>query len=498
MPWILIPILPLLTGSIQASDRVQLWSPYLLAPLAAFLGRRYGAHGALTIAIGAIVALLPAFTAGPVQFGGVPAAYAIALWVAVVATADDPLKMLAACHRILSSSFAFVVALLSLPLFFDLGRQSFESGLEISARISLFPLFSFGMFLFGLAGFETRRAAPLLIIAAAAGIAIRGFELDTELANALSNRYAADGSWLGNVRIAYSLDNLAALIMTLAYVSGGRLLGRWREGARGESGVWRHPYLVVAGLIFLSAAGDLSWLLLPQLPPFADLLGIRGEYYALPLAAFMAGFLLGHAGIGYSLGLLVLFAVAGNGASVVGGGSMGYVSLEEPLYCLAYGLLGLRMRDLSDGTSAVFQGKRWFLYAAIVLAILPFVTSLSDLFGVAKAGLIAVGGALLAIAARWVRDKLATNGIMLTAEGWLSLVAIIGIVIAVAANIESLVLGLAEYLFGQDIPLEIGALIILVALHIPLALLALWFGKILPKIRGDVRALVAFARKRTS
>ena len=407
MPWVLLPVLPLFACSWQILANVGVSPSYLLVPLAAWLGRRYGVAGIITVAVGGVAALLPTYQAGPVNIGGMPDLYIIALWVSIACVAQDPLRALIGGGKLFRSPIAFAAALVLFPISLSLGAHQFEDGGMLSLWFGLRPLLLFGLFLFGLAGFARKPAIVGLVLATIIGIAIQYFEIDDRISASVAAQLDPDAPWINNFSIRYQLDDLAGLATGLGYFFAGRMVDRRRAGAAAESAFWRHPYLAIVGLTLLASAGIAVGLLLRSLPPVFEQLGVYGDYYALPIAAFVAGFLLHYRGIAINLGLFVAMVAGGNLTAIYLGPAGLSASLEQPLFCLAFGMLGLRLRDLMDGTTTEFKAKRWVQYAGLVLGILAIVTSSTEVANLAKAIAIAVGGALLALlaqssAARWI------------------------------------------------------------------------------------------------
>jgi hypothetical protein len=489
MPWVLLPVLPLFTCYWRIIADVTLWPSYLLVPLAAWLGRRYGVHGIITVAVGGIAALLPTYQANPADVGGMPDLYIIALWVSIACAAQDPLRGLIGNGGLFRNPIAFAAALVLFPISLSLGTHQFEDGGMLSLWIGLRPLLLFGLFLFGLAGFPPKGAIIGLVVATIIGIGIRQFEIDERISTTIAAQLDPEAPWFNNFSIRYRLDDLAGLVTALSYFFAGRLVDRRRAGVAAESAFWRHPYLTIIGLTLLASAGIAVGLLLRSLPPAFERLGVYGDYYALPIAAFLAGFLLHYRGIAINFGLFVAMVAGGNIAAIYLGPASLSASLEQPLFCLAFGMLGLRLRDLLDGTTTTFKAKRWVQYAGLVLGILAIVTSSSEVANLAKAIAIAVGGALLALLAQWVRRVLDRRGILIAGDGWLLLGAIVVVLIWIAFNLSALAAMAMELAEDWDMPGGLTILMMIVLLNIPLALLAAGLAKCLPKVWSDIRLM---------
>ena len=300
-----MPLLPLLTYYGRLTDGVTLWPAWLLVPAAAWLGRRYGAQGVVATAIGALAALLPTYYADGMEFGGAPEVYVVALWVGIAAAAPDPLPALIGSGRFFRHPASFILALLLLPLSLWLGTHEFEEGASLSLSLGLRPLLLFALLLFGLAGLSTPLAMAGLVAATIAGVMLGVFQLDEALSQAVSAGIDPDAPWLNRFSLHYRWDDLATLATGLACFCAGQTLQRWRTGACNGVGPWRQPLLTAAGLTLLGCCGSLVQQWVPDLPEGAAPLGLYGDYFALPIAAFMAGFLRHHLGIAVVLGLLI-------------------------------------------------------------------------------------------------------------------------------------------------------------------------------------------------
>jgi hypothetical protein len=489
MPWLLLPILPLFTCYLAITAGLSIWPAYLLIPVAAWLGRRYGTHGIITVAIGSAAALLPIFELGPFAFGGSVGIYVVALWIAIACSAPDPLQALIGNGRLFRSTPLFIAAIILLPISLGVGLHQFEDQGALRLSVALQPLLLFSLFLFGLAGFPPRRAAIGLIITAIFGIAVRSLGADEALAAFIANPGDPEAAWGMELRLGYRLDDLAALCTALACYFAGRLVEQWRAADQPESAFWRHPYATVVALTILAALGTLSGLLLPPLPRLVEVVGIHGNYDALVIASFLAGLLLRHAGIAMCLGLFLVLIAAGNLAAFMLGRGILLLSLEQPFICLAYGALGVGARALLTGAPIPFKAKRWVQYGVLVLGIIAIVTSSSELIELASVLLMAIGGALFALVIDWVRRKLGQIGIPITAEGWLELAAILALLGWVVFNSRGILSALLDMADDWEVPAGLAVVMIIVLLHIPLALLAAGLARCLPKVWSDLKVL---------
>jgi hypothetical protein len=468
---------------------VELWPAYLLVPVAAWLGRRYGRHGIVTVAVGTAATLLPSFELGPFGFGGMPALYVIALWVSIACAAPDPLRALMGGGRLFRSPSLFICALILLPISLSMGLHEFEDGGALRLSLALQPLLLFSLFLFGLAGFPPKPAIAGLTAAAILGMAMRFFGLDDIVSAIPAHSTDPDAGWISDFGFRYRLDDLAALVTSLGYFVAGRLVEQCRAADQPSSSLWRHPYLAVGALTTLATLATIARQLLPPLPRIADLTGIYGDYDALIIAGFLAGLLLRHAGIALCFGLFVALVAASNAvAFMLGRGSLS-VSLEQPVICLAYGTLGVATCALLAGAPIAFKGRRWVQYGLLLVGVIAIVTSSSELIELTTVLMIAIGGALVALVPQWVRRKLELRGMRITGEGWLPLAAILAILGWIAFNARAILSALLHVAEDWDISLGLAIVTMTVLLHVPAALLAAGLTRCLPKVWRDIKLL---------
>jgi hypothetical protein len=413
----------------------------------------------------------------------------MALWVSVACAAVDPMRALIGDGRLFRSTGVFIAALVLLPMSLNLGAYEFEDGTTLSLWIGPRPLFLFFLFLCGVAGFPTKRAVAVLTIAALAGMAIRFFGVENSISAAIAAGIDPEAPWINDFRLRYEWNDLADLATGIAFFVTGRLIEQRRTGSHVQSVAWRHSWLAVTSLTALAALGTISGQLLPRLPDAASLAGIYGEYFALPIAGFLAGFLLRHLGVAFCLGLFIALIAGSNliAASLGRGGIS--IALEQPVICLFYGMMGIASRTLLDGAPIPFVAKRWVQYGLLVVGIIAVVTSSSELADLATTVLIAVGGALVAAVAHWVRRKLEQGGIRINGEGWLMLATILTAAAWAALNGRAIASILLAAVGEFDVSEGMAIVILAVLLHVPIALLAAGMSACLPKVWSDIRTI---------
>lgn len=474
MPWLLVPVLPLLLYNSPTFAGVSLSLPYLLIPIAAWLCRRYRTPGFVTVALGGVLALAPYLDMSSGSFGGALALYLIALRVGWSALAENPTQALIGDGRLLRQPWIFAVALILLPLSLSFGRVDLQDDLVADFYVALLPLFFFVLFLLGGAGARTLLVVGGLLAATLVGIVLE----------------RAQTPVLGWVEVKYHLDDLATLATGLGYFFAGRVI----VNADDLRNPWRLRHVTITVFVLLALLPQILWAALPDLPPLPDYLGLHGQYMALPLAGLMAGYLLGYAGIGFCLAVTIVLIAASNASSLLLAQRGLWIYAEQPLFVLAFGFLGLRLRDTQTGVLSAWPARRWHIYALFVLLSLPALFSWDDFLALVKPFAVAFGAAALAAGIEWLRRRLKLQDVTLNGEGWLKLAFALLVVGVVAVNLRALLDGLLEAADDYDTPIEIALPVILVLLHLPLAYLARVLMEVGPKIIGDLRSVAKLWR----
>lgn len=475
MPWLLVPVLPLLLYNSPAFAGVSLSLPYLLIPIAAWLGRRYGAAGFIAILLGGLLALVPYLDMSAGSFGGAFAVYFICIYVCRAACADNPAQALMGDGRILRQPWVFPVTLIFLPLSLYSGRYDLQEDLVVDFYFTLLPLCFFILFLLGVAGLRAGLAVGGIVGAVLLGIIL-------EIAHVPN---------LGTVEYQYHLDDLATLVTALGYFVAGRAV----TDADATRNPWRLRYVTTAAFVILALMPQIISAFLPDLPPIPDYIGLNGQYLALPLAALMAGYLLGYGGIGFCLVVTLLLIAACNAALLLLAQRGLWIYAEQPLFCLAFGLLGLRLRDAQTGVPRPWPGGRWYVYGLLVLLFLPVLFSPAQLLDLAWPFIMAFGAALLALAIAWLRRRLKLQDITLTGEGWLKLAGALAVLAGIVVNARHLLEGMLAEAASLDLPIEIALPAALVLLHLPLAYLAYVMARVWPKVAGDLQSIARWWRE---
>ncbi|MBK8157384.1 MAG: hypothetical protein IPK59_00715 [Rhodospirillaceae bacterium] len=474
MPWVLVPLLPLLLYSSPVFAGVSLSLPYLFIPIAALLGRRYGSAGFMTVLLGGVLALAPYLETSGGTFGGGIDIYLIGLWVCRATLSTDPVGALIGSNTFWRSPWLFTAVVILLPLSLFFGRHDLQDDIVAEIYFPLLSLFFLALFVQGLAGIRTIWVVGGLAAATLIGILLGIGQLPPA----------------GVVEVRYHLDDLATFAVGLGYFFAGRIVASMDD----TRNPWQHPYLTIAGFVLLAVLPQLTWAYLPELPPSAGYVGFYGQHLALPLAALMAGYLLGYGGIGYALVVtIILLAIANAGSLLLAQRGL-WVNAEQLIFCVAFGFLGVRLRDVQTGKARAWPGGRWYVYGLLVLLCLPALFSWDELLKFVWPFVAAFGAALLAVCVEWLRRRLKLQDVTLTGEGWLKLAIAIGVLAAIAVNARTLFDGLLGEADALDLPIEIALPAILVILHLPLAYLARVLGEVWPKIADDVRSVARIWR----
>jgi hypothetical protein len=315
---------------------------YLIIPIAAYLGQRYGRRALWLVAVGGLPLLPPLKSYAVVSLPSALDVYVVAL--AVCALASDPRPLAERAPRFGLPLLAAALAVLPWTLWlggFELGE------VRISVVFGLTSILWLLLFLVGWSAFPARLAVAALALAAALGMGLDGILPET-------GRHLA---W------EYRLDSPAACLLGIAYFAAGRL---WATMLRTRASPLssRHAYglvllvaLVALGFVVngvaLTAMGFESHLL----PRWGFLIGAP---LGLPLTGLLGGLLAGRRGIVLAVLAVPVFwtldalALSGFRLPLHEFGAQ----LHQPLAVLAFGLLGLGMRNRALGTEEMSKKEK--------------------------------------------------------------------------------------------------------------------------------------------
>ncbi len=427
--WSILFATPLFAYRPPSAAFFSFYTPYLIVPFAALLGRRYGVSGVVSIALGGLV-LVPSISGHWGGIGGSPALYLIALAVAAIAATPRPL---AECLRWPEEDRAawwlgFAAPFL-LVLYVGVGGGRPPGGaLQPSFGFGFSPLGYFLLFVLGARGVRPTSLLLGLVAAAALGwtLTLNGVFMRSQSALYVSISPLQPSTVLG------------ALAMVFAGAAASAFLSE-----RALNKFWQRPYWVVVALVLLWF-GPRPISAIPVDVEFVRVIYILQVAAALPLAAFMAGLLRGARGVIFvtalvaGLTLVWTLVVLVMEDSLGGRFNLGGVALEAPFVAAAFGVMGAKAAEFRSGQVdfrmlrlPTFLALLFLLALGATLAILgeggPVRTTLAALFVL---GVIAV-----VIAAVRLHRAMAAKGLAITSEKWAPFVVILGVVGSVVANL---------------------------------------------------------------
>lgn len=422
----LLFLVPLLAYQPPIFSNFSFYTLYLLVPLAALLGRRYGVTGVVAIALGGIAFVMSLRGGGWGAVGGSPALYLIALAVVVIAAIPRPfLEVMSWPEEERPLWWLTFSSPFLLTLYIGTGHMESASGyLQLSFGFGFSLLGYFLLFVLGVRGV---RVTALVI----------GFVAATTLSWALRVNGILSSS---TDTIFLSINPLqpSMLLAAVAMIAAGATT---RAFIRGEalSKFWRWPYLTVTVLAFLWF-GPQPISVIPLHLEFVKYINILRVPAVLPLAAFMAGILRGARGTIFIAalvtGLTLVWVFVAQAVDV----DVGQISLEAPFVAVAYALIGAKIGEVQNGATS-FQMLRLptFIFFLLLLVVGTTFKILGD-GGLGRTALavIFVAGVIAIFITVWrLLRAMAAKGCEITSEKWAEFVTILGIVCAVLANLQS-------------------------------------------------------------
>ena len=357
-PWLWIPALWLLAFDWYLGP-FSFTPVFLIVPLAALLGARYGRRALSLAALGALPLLLPRISLGPIWVGGAPDVYAVALAVCALVVNERRVGEEAASRVPRFGAWTLAAALVALPM--TLSLWGTELGpLRISATFGLTGLFWLLLFLLGWNGFPGRWAVTALGLAVAAGMWLH--TVTPADGRVFFGGPQAELPLFGLSRMEYlwwdyRFDSPAAFLAGVAYFAAGRL---WADmlHTRAAPLAPRDAYslvLIVAavamGYVVNRSALEAIGLEPHALPRYGFFLGAP---LALPVTGLLGALLLGRRGL--ALAVLAVPAFWVLDAFALSGFRLPLhdfrAPLHQPLCVLGFGLLGLAMRGRALGEVA--------------------------------------------------------------------------------------------------------------------------------------------------
>lgn len=433
--WLLLLVPPLLAWRSPVFGNAYFDAQYLLIPLAALLGGRFGIAGVMAVALGGLTFVVAAHGAAfPGSLGGAPGLYLIALCVAAMATVA-PFQWPAWPARDRMASRVALAAPLLLVLSITAGQsQSAGSG---GVRLAFF----FGMSVLGyfaIFAMAARGARLWPVLAGLAAVAAVTWPLT--LAGVLPGRRADPG-------LAILFLQPAAVLAAIACYSAGATL----RGALGHRatpwGFWRWPYLTAAVLLVLWFGPD------PGIRVRQG--GVYSIYFAqipvlLPVAAFAAGVLRGARGTVFVTALATALPLLGLLGRALDIDLFRYRSLplEAPFVAFAYAKLGAALVMQGVPARRGSPAVRAFNYFLLGIVTTGAIVGEGGTARVVLGTLFAVAFLLLCYAG--VRARRATAGTPqeITPEGWLTATTVVCVAFILAANAQEALSGARAQIQG--------------------------------------------------
>ena len=420
--WLLLLVPPLLAWRSPVIGGAYFEAQYLIVPLAALLGRRFGIAGVMAVALGGLAFVVSVQGLPFGALGGSPGLYLVALCVAAMASVA-PFQWPAWPVRDRIAARIALAAPLLLVISFAAG-QSQSAGSAATRLAFFFSTSVLGYFAIFAMAARGVRLWPVL----AGLVLVAAVTWPLTFAGVLPGR-RADPS------LAIAFLQPAQVLAAIAFYAAGATL----RGALGHRatpwGFWRWPYLAAAVLLLLWFGPD------PGIPIRRG--GVYGVYIAqvailLPVAAFTAGLLRGVRGTMFVTAFATALLAVGFLGRMLEIDLFRYRSLplEAPFVALAFGRLGAALAAQGAPAAAGSPWVRALNYFALGLATTGAIVGEG---GVARALLgaaFAVVFCLLYYAG--VRARRATAGTPreITPEGWLTVTTVVCVAFILAAHAQ--------------------------------------------------------------
>ncbi|MBL3526717.1 MAG: hypothetical protein JMN27_02275 [gamma proteobacterium endosymbiont of Lamellibrachia anaximandri] len=479
--WAWLPLILLLSCHVQLADMVKLSAPWLILPLALWLGQRYGRMGLAVVALGGIG--LPLYVS--YDFFTLPAhpdIYLAALFLAWLASRPEPLQRLA-IGTLPAWALPLILGLLALSL--GLWGERYSGDIKLQAVLHFRVLLYLFVFSLGLSRVSLGVALGSLIGVTLFGVLLDGFQLPRDAAVWLG-AIRADLPLLGltelkYIKLAFILDTPAEFLAATGYLLLGRTLRPPQPTAMPQT---LNPGLaaVLLGLLLLGLGRELNlWLVNAAVDPDYRRFWKLPAYWrwfgaaeAIPLAAIIAGRYLGYPGLVALLaGVVAMWGLEG---ALRAGFELShfrpYISLSTLLYVFGFGSLGIQIRAQLEHRSVPWWSNAWAFYLILVLIVLlqwwPLEAPL-DIFWLCALFVVITGASLL-VARLWQwLAPLSKRHI-----GWLAVISLCLLLYSVLANYQAVwealqVLGdqmnlLWLLALGQQVDLEMDNRMLLASL----------------------------------
>ncbi len=442
--WAWLPLILLLSFHVQLADMVKLSAPWLILPLALWLGQRYGKMGLAVVALGGL-GLPLSISYDAISLPAYPDIYLAALFLAWLTGRPEPLQRMAS-RTLPAWVLPLILGLLALSL--GLWGERYSGDIKLHAVLHFRVLLYLFVFSLGLSRVSLGVALGSLIGVTLFGMLLEGLQLPRD-ASVWLGAIRADLPLLGltdlkYVKLGFILDTPAELLAATGYL----LLGRSLRGA--QPGVMQQTLLpglaaVLLGLLLLGLGRELNlWLVNAlvdpdyrrfwKLPVYLRWFGVEE---AIPLAAIIAGRYLGYPGLVALLaGVVVMWGLEGGmRAGFELSKFRPHILLSTPLYVFGFGSLGIQIRALLENRTVPWWSNAWAFYLLLVLIVLLQLWPLEgplDLFWLSAFFVTITGVSLLAKQLwQWLAPLSKSH------TGWLALISLCLLLYSVLGNYQA-------------------------------------------------------------
>lgn len=442
--WAWLPLILLLSCHIRLSDLMDLSAPWLVLPLALWLGHRYGKMGLAVVALGGLG--LPLHLSYEyISLPGYPDVYLAALFLAWLANRQETLQRLA-CRHLQPWSLPLILGLLALSL--GLWGQYYGGGIELQLLLHFKVLLYLFVFSLGLSRVPLSLVLGSLLVVTLIGMLLDALKLPRDAAVWL-NANRADLPLLGLIELKYLrldfiLDTPAEFLAATGYLLFGRSLRDAQSAMTKQALHLGLTAVLVLGLLLLgrelnlwllynaSADSDYrSWMLPAQRHWF-------GVAEAIPLAALIAGRYLGYPGLVALLaGVVAIWSLEG---WLRAGFELSRfrlaISLSIPLTVFGFGSIGVQIRALLDHRTVLWWSNAWAFYLLLVMVVLlelwwPLDVPL-DILWLCILFIVITGASLLVTRLwQWLAPLRKRH------TGWLALISLCLLLYSVRANYQA-------------------------------------------------------------
>jgi hypothetical protein len=541
LPWAAIPLFAAVAYETPNFGGVWLRPSYLCIPLAALLAHRFGRRGLLAAAIGMLLALYavnlgwpwvdyspkyenyfvkyfvqrrPLWPLLPMSLrshaGNLVANWAVfAIALAAGFAASRSRNPIAEFDRLRVPLGVVFAAIALLPVGMLPYREDMGGGFEVFSLWYPLPLLYVVLLALGLGG---TRAALIIGALAVATIAGLWFEWSKD-AIGLGGYYGLvwdgfSGHYLGQIR--YGLNVPAHFFATTACFAVGRAL-RAAAVASGPQRPDLRPATLLALLLLLCSGGTVYEWVSPwsgQAAAIAHRLRLLGDDLILPVVALYAGAAFRLRGVCGVFAVWIVVTLATLAVVHWGGTDRLSLPLEEPLYVLSFGALGVALGDRMSGSTTVWHPLHWMGYFAVLVLAVPQMFDIQSAADFLLPTLAIAALMLAALVLTWMRRRCAPSAADSAPGAWVALAALAGLTASLGpqllASAKDLVAaGSATQLLAQFVAElrrddELSAALLQLAalpacLSVLFLLLTQWL-KGLPQMADDVRGIVVWWR----